>query len=185
MPQNKDPSLLRRAQALQPEALAEVYDAYSPAIYAYALRLLGDPQLAEECTAETFFRWLKALQNGGGPVNGLRPYLYRVAHNWITDVYRRKPMAELPMDDLQTPASDPPPDQLAEQRLRQEQARAALQRLTEEQRLVISLRFIEGLELEAVAQAVGKPLTAVKSLQHRALQSLRRILLEREDEDES
>jgi RNA polymerase sigma-70 factor (ECF subfamily) len=57
--------------------------------------------------------------------------------------------------------------------------------LTEEQRLVISLRFIEGLELEAVAQAVGKPLTAVKSLQHRGLQSLRRILLEREEEDES
>lgn len=181
MPHQEDPSLLWRAQALQPEALAEVYDAYSPAIYAYALRLLGDADLAEECTAETFFRLLKALQNGAGTIQNLRPYLYRVAHNWITDLYRRQPFQPLPLEESTSSHSDPPLEHQVEEGLRQAEMRAALQRLTPEQRLVISLRFIEGLDQESVAEALGKPLSAVKALQHRGLQALRRMILKEQE----
>ncbi|MGB9640109.1 MAG: RNA polymerase sigma factor [Anaerolineales bacterium] len=181
MPQNEDPSLLRRVRMLQPEALAEVYDAYSPAIYAYALRLLGDSTLAEECTAETFFRLLKALQTGAGTIQNLRPYLYRVAHNWITDMYRRQPLQPLPFEESALSHSDPPLEHQVEEQWRQAEMRAALQHLTAEQRLVISLRFIEGMDQESVAEALGKPLSAVKALQHRGLQALRRMLLKDEE----
>ncbi|MGB9672627.1 MAG: RNA polymerase sigma factor [Anaerolineales bacterium] len=180
MLQNEDDSFLLRLRALQPDALAEVYDTYSQAIYAYALHLLSNSELAEECTAETFYRLLKALQNGAG-VQNLRPYLYRVAHNWITDYYRRQPLEPIGLTDSHTSKSDPPLEHQVEERMRQAQMRAALQRLTPEQRLVVSLRFIEGLDLESVAEAVGKPLTAVKALQHRALQSLRRMLVKDEE----
>ena len=56
-------------------------------------------------------------------------------------------------------------------------ARAALWSLTPEQRLVIALKYFGGLSNEEVAVALGKPISAVKSLQHRALDALRRLLV--------
>jgi hypothetical protein len=56
--------LLCQAREFNQNALAEIYDIYSTDLYGYALRLLGDPAAAEECVAETFSRFLKALQTG-------------------------------------------------------------------------------------------------------------------------
>lgn len=172
--------LADRLAAFDQQALAEVYDTYSPALYAFALRLLGDENLAEECVAETFLRFLKALQNGSHPIRELKPYLYRLAHNWIQDHYRQK--GRRPLEILDESYADPQRavDEEAEHRLLQEQARAALANLTAEQRLVIVLHFIEGWDQASIASALQKPLTAVKALQHRGLQALRRMLLKEE-----
>jgi DNA-directed RNA polymerase specialized sigma24 family protein len=51
------------------------------------MRLLGHASLAEDCVAETFARFLKALQKRQGPRDHLQAYLYRIAHNWIVDLY--------------------------------------------------------------------------------------------------
>ena len=83
--------LLRRARKFDQQALAEIYDSYSTGLFGYALRLLGDTNLAEECVAEAFTRFLNALHSGKGPKDHLKAYLYRIAHNWITDYYRRHP----------------------------------------------------------------------------------------------
>jgi RNA polymerase sigma-70 factor (ECF subfamily) len=72
------------------------------------------------------------------------------------------------------------PEHQVDVRLEQEQVRSALCALTPEQRQVIVLRFLEGFENDAVAVALQKPISAVKALQHRAIQSLRRMLLEDE-----
>jgi len=64
--------LLALVHRFDEQALAEVYDRYSPGIYRYAVRLLGDQDLAEECVAETFSRFLKALKQGKGPHKYLR-----------------------------------------------------------------------------------------------------------------
>ncbi|NMB67222.1 MAG: sigma-70 family RNA polymerase sigma factor [Chloroflexi bacterium] len=165
--------LLQGARAFDPGCLAELYDRYSPEIYAYAWRLLGDVHLAEDCTAETFTRLLSALRSGGGPSDHLRAYLYRTAHNIATDHYRRHPPADL-SEDLSS--ADPPPEALAGLAQRQRQMRAALLRLTPEQRQVILLRFYQELDPAETAAALGRPTGAVKSLQHRALAALRRLL---------
>lgn len=171
--------LLLGARDFDPDCLAEIYDRYSPEIYAYAWRLLGDAALAEDCTAETFTRLLSALRNGGGPDEHLRAYLYRSAHNWVTDHYRRRPPVDL-SDDL--PGGEPGPENQAQQVIRQRQMRAALLRLTAEQRQVILLRFYQELDPAETAAAVGRPVDAVKALQHRALAALRRILLKEDAE---
>lgn len=177
--------LSERLAAFDEAALGQVYDTYSPALYAFALRLLGDDDLAEECVAETFFRFLKALQNGTQPIRELRPYLYRIAHNWIQDYYRQKGRQSLALLDESLADPQQVVDEESERHLLQEQARAALAHLTADQRLVIVLRFIEGWDQASVAAALQKPLTAVKALQHRGLQSLRRMLLKEESSDES
>lgn len=174
--------LLDRARNFDLQALAEVYDRYSPGIYRYAVRLLGEAQLAEDCVAETFSRFLQALKAGAGPRDYLQAYLYRSAHNWITDYYRRQPPPPLALEEsLQAAETDPPEGQVGEI-LERERVRAALYRLTPDQRQVIVLKFLEGWTNEEIAHALNKPVGAVKSLQHRALASLQRML--RRDEEE-
>ncbi len=167
--------LLQRARELNQAALGAIYDQYSPALYRYAARLLGNADAAEDCVAETFSRFLHALQNGSGPREHLQAYLYRVAHNWITDQWRRAPPPTDPLDP-ELPAHDGDPAQIAGANWERAQVRAALARLTPDQRQVIALKFIEDLENEEIAHALGKPVGAVKSLQHRALGALRRVL---------
>jgi len=168
--------LLAGAARFDQECLAEIYDRYNQALFRYAMRLLGNESYAEECVAETFSRFLKALHAGQGPQEHLQAYLYRIAHNWITDHYRRHtPEAEI--DELDLASRHASPEHQVDARLEQEQVRHALRALTPEQRQVIMLRFVEGLENDTVAAAIQKPVNAVKALQHRAIQSLRRMLL--------
>ncbi len=171
-----DNDLLRRARLLEEQALAEIYDRWSPGLYRYSLRLLGDTDLAEECVAETFSRFLRILREGRGPQDYLQAYLYRMAHNWITDHYRRTPVQYLPLEaDLAEEETSEMGHQIDLESDCQ-QLRAALMRLTSDQRQIILLKYVEGWNNEAIALAVKKPVGAVKSLQHRALESLRRLL---------
>lgn len=168
--------LLRRARGYDLKALAEIYDSYSPSLYGYALRLLGDANLAEECVAETFSRFLDVINDGKGPQTYLKAYLYRIAHNWITDQYRRQSFEILSFDEeINTPNEIYLEEQVT-RRIMQDQLREALYCLTPDQRQVIMLVFIEGWRKAEVAAALGKPVGAIKSLQHRALNSLRKIL---------
>jgi len=176
--------LLNGARCFDAEALAAIYDQYSPVLYAYALRLLGDSDQAEECVADTFYRFLQALRSGAGPEQYLQAYLFRVAHNWITDRYRRQPPPPLELDEQVADGAETDPSKLAWEHIQQQQVRAALIRLTPEQRQVLVLKFWEGMDNEVISAAIQKPVTAVKSLQHRAINALRRIMLHTKKETE-
>jgi len=170
--------LLRSMRAFDQAALAEAYDTYSPRLYRYAWRLLGDAALAEDCVADTFTRLLRALAEGGGPRGHLQAYLYRTAHNWVTDYYRRRrSVSEL---SAAYPDAGVSPGEAAERNLRQDALRTALARLTPDQRQVVALKYLEGWTNEDAARALGKPVTAVKALQHRALAALHKLLAEEE-----
>ena len=181
---SSDKRTLRLARQFDQHTLAEIYDSYSPGLYRYAMRHLGDPDQAEECVAETFSRFLNALHGGGGPQDHIQAYLYRIAHNWITDQYRRQPpiAEDVNQDLLSTPNGNP--QQIGEQNIEQERVRQALMELTPDQRQVIVMKYLEGWSNQEVARIVGKPVGAVKSLQHRAINALQRILLDMSDEDE-
>lgn len=179
---SEESRLLDAARQFESQALAQIYDMYSPGLYRYAMRRLGDVQLAEDCVAETFSRFLHALRSWRGPRDHLQAYLYRTAHNWIVDCFRReRPNAEL-TDDLPSQTEDTERD--AGLHLQQVRVRAAMRRLTPDQQQVVALKYLEGWENEAIAQALGKPVGAVKSLQHRALAALHRLLLDEVEEDE-
>jgi len=175
--------LLARAKRLDMEALAEIYDLYHSGLYGYAIRLLGDVDLAEDCVAETFSRFLQAMHLGKGPRTFLQAYLYRIAHNWITDQYRRQPIPPLSLTENLYNSSESLPEKEAVENIQKEKVRAALLRLTPEQRQVIMLKYYEGWGNREVAAALDKPLGAVKSLQHRALGALKRMLLPVEEKN--
>jgi len=179
MNESDERQLLAGARRLDGKTLAAVYDRYSPAIYAYAMRLLGNECVAEDCVSETFSRFLKALQHGQGPTDYLKAYLYRVAHNWITDYYRRQPPPTEELGD-QMPDHQLSPASQVEDRLLAERTRRALRLLPPEQQEVVMLRYYEGMQLDEIAAAMGKTLCATKALQHRGLTALRKMFAEEE-----
>ena len=176
---SKEQELLQLASQLDEQALAEIYDRYSPVLYRYAMRLLNDTALAEDCVAETFARFLKALQKGQGPRDRLRAYLYRIAHNWIVDSYRDyQQTSEL----YETLRYDEIPEEEAAKRIRQKQIREVIHRLTPNQQKVIALKYLEDWSNEEIAQLLHKTVGAVKSIHHHALVSLQKLLMDGTDE---
>jgi len=174
---SEEQKLLQSASELNTKALAEIYDTFSPGIYRYAMRLLGDVTLAEDCVSETFARFLKSLQERRGPRDNLQAFLYRIAHNWIVDHYRKDGKTVELSDVLRSEADVPEVE--AAKHIRQEQVREAIRQLTPDQQRVILLKYLEDWSNEEVARAMKKPIGAVKSIQHRALKSLYRFLAEK------
>jgi RNA polymerase sigma-70 factor (ECF subfamily) len=170
--------------SLNRQDLIDIYEQHSPGIYRYAVRLLGDPIVAEDCVSETFSRFLGAVRRGGGPIENVRAYLYRVAHNWITDYFRREPLPELPLDVKEHVEPGSNPDKLVSEALERDRVRAALLRLPPEQQQIIQLRFLENWSHEEVALVLGKTIDATRSMQYRAIVSLRRMLTDEPQKDD-
>jgi len=146
--------------------LGALYDTHAPRIFRYVYHRVGIRMVAEDVTSEVFVRFLRARTM---PDN-LPAYLFRIAHNLIVDYLRRAPSVEL-SDELTNARDDPA--QLAEDAFQRARVRRAIARLTPEQQQVIVLKFLEGFANEEIAEIIGKPVGAVKALQHRALTTLR------------
>jgi RNA polymerase sigma-70 factor (ECF subfamily) len=172
--------LLTRARRWDKTALVEIYEGHNAELYRYAARQLGDSALAEECVAETFSRFLHALRSGGGPDQHLRAYLYRIAHNWISDCLQQRPLLALDADPLSDGLSQESPLCEVIERAECDRVRAALAQLTPEQRQVVVLHYLEGWAHAEIARALFKSVGSVKALQHRALATLRRLLMDQE-----
>ena len=67
-----DPELLELSRQFDHPTLALIYDTYSPGLYRYAMRMLGNQYVAEDCVAETFSRFLQALRAKRGPESYLQ-----------------------------------------------------------------------------------------------------------------
>ena len=173
--------LLKKARTYDQEALAKIYDLFSDELYGYAYKHVGTPQIAEDLVAETFQRFLTALERGGGPEDHLRAYLYRITHNLITDLYRREPPPTQELEDEQLVEDSPGPAGIVAEQQEADRVRQALRLLTPDQRQVLTLKFLEGWSSAEIAQSMEKSLGAVKALQHRGVASLQRILLENQD----
>lgn len=173
-----DQARLRRARAFDRGALTAIYDEYHHPIYRYIYRRVNEVETARDLTAEVFRRFLHALQNGKGPEEQLRAWLYRTAHNIVVDHYRRQQHRQhLSLKENLVNVNDDPV-RLAEDQILGEQVKSALWQLTPAQRQVITLKFLEGLSNEETAVVLHKPVGAVKSLQHRALAALQRLLVQ-------
>ncbi len=150
--------------------LGDIYDTYAPQIFRYIYHRLGDQCLAEDLTGEVFVRFLHAR-----PMYiNLSAFLYRMAHNLIVDYLRTHKPTQLLDDQIISDHGDPA--QMAEIEVERTRLRRAILRLAPAQQQVIVLKFLEGLANEEIARVVDKPVSAVKSLQHRGLVALRDLL---------
>ena len=106
------------------------------------------------------------------------PWLYTIARNLIIDHYRKEDRTpeQVPIEDLSIPAEEKIPEQHLSTMNNKDCLKNALQKLTEIQQQVIIGKFIEDRSNEEVAALTNRTIGAIKSLQHRALASLRRYI---------
>jgi RNA polymerase sigma-70 factor (ECF subfamily) len=169
--------LTQRAVSGDSNAFAALYDFYVEQIYRFILFRVGNEQTAEDLTSQVF---LKAWDNlGSYQIRGLpfKAWLFRIARNSVIDYYRTyKETTPLEPSALTMPDPAAEVSDQVEQQLQAEELRLALQQLTEDQRQVLTLRFIEGLSTAEVANVMGKRQGAIRALQMRGLQALAEII---------
>jgi RNA polymerase sigma-70 factor (ECF subfamily) len=169
--------LMRQASQGNHDALREIYDTYFPAVFRYLRLRVNQVQEAEDLTADVFLKLVAAFQHRRMPRKSLRGWLFRVAHNLMVDHYGKKQRFTLTALTEWIPATEhaDPEIQLVRS-VGAEAARAAVQSLAFEQQEVIILRFGHMLSLQETADIMNKSISAVKSLQFRALNNLRKTL---------
>lgn len=167
--------LMERAQARDAAAFAELYQEYAPRIASYlARRLGGRTSEVEDLTADVFakvFEKLDQYQDRGVP---FAAWLFRIARNQLIDHLRALPRQPMVGIDAALDVREPGSFQALDRHLAADQIRDGMQRLTDEQRRVIGLRFVEGRTTAQTAHSLAKSEEAVKKLQSRALASLKR-----------
>jgi RNA polymerase sigma-70 factor (ECF subfamily) len=172
-------------QAGDKAEFARLMDAYSTPIYRQALKMLADPQDAEDALQTTF---LKAFQHIGEfeGRSSLSTWLYRIAANEALMLLRRK-RPELPLDEepeegeaLPRPFQFADWGHLPERELLSGEAKKqfdrAVQKLPEKLRIVFLLRDMEGLSIKETSEALNLSETAVKTRLLRARLNLREAL---------
>jgi RNA polymerase sigma-70 factor, ECF subfamily len=169
-------ALLQRAIEYDQTALGEIYDRYAAKIYSYMLYHTGDQELAEDLTASVFIKMLNAIRAEKAWQQSFSGWLYRIAHNVLVDHFRRDGRYATQELDERLPLSSPDVLSKAEESISSERVKKAMIHLTEEQQMVIVLKFFEERSNVEVAQVMGKTEGAIKSLQYRALAALRRHL---------
>jgi len=168
--------IVRRAQAYDEEALQALYEVYHPKVYNYAFLQMGDVQAAEDLAADVMLKMLESIRKYQFKGLPFSAWVFRIARNRLIDLHRRrKRRGEVDLSEslAGTLAS---PQAMAERALERGQLQVAFKHLTDEQRQVIVLKFIEGFDNRSVGNIMGRSEGAIKSLQHRALGALRRVL---------
>ena len=177
--------LVRRAQAGDRRAFAELVLAHQQFVYNLALRALGDPHEAEDVSQEAFVRAWQALPRFRGQAR-FRTWLYRIAANLCynrlprlrreLDALGAEEIANLPSESVGNPLSG----------LEAQERRAFLHRqidaLPESYRMLIVLRYQQELSYAEIAEVVGLPLGTVKTGLFRARERLKEALLQFEED---
>lgn len=164
--------LVTKARHGDSDALACLCSAFYARILKY-MRYRTDEATAMDLTATTFLKVVRGIDSQNGSFHA---WIYRIARNVVTDHARkRKVRQEQPMDE-QTVDSALAQADPATTVARQEDLRAAIAQLTDEQRELVTLKFIEGMSNNEIAEIMGLNHGAIRALQFRALSALRNIL---------
>ncbi len=169
--------LLAKAQFGDQTALRSIYDQYFPPVYQFIRLRIADREDARDIAADVFMDFFSALQRRKAPTTSLRAWLFKVARNKLYDHYGKR--RQFPTETLEewVPAdSENGPEARFMAGARAERVRRALHALPVDQQEVLLLRFGQGLNLEETADLMNKSLSAVKSLQFRAVSTLRERL---------
>jgi RNA polymerase sigma-70 factor (ECF subfamily) len=174
--------LVLRACVRDQAAFSELYTLYFERIYRYVRLKVGSASEAEDITSIVFFNaWRTIDRFSPQRDTSFAAWLFRIARHAVIDRYRRS------RDTLSLDSSEeqpaiahtailPGPEALVERQIDIDELYAALRRLNSEQREVVLLRFVEGLSAREVGEIMGKHEGAVRGMQFRAIESLRRIL---------
>jgi RNA polymerase sigma-70 factor (ECF subfamily) len=178
-----DQDVVQRCLAGDPDAFATLVERYGGRVYNVALRITNDPDAANDCAQEAFIRAYRALHQYD-PALPFGPWLYRIATNASLNYVQRWRGHETAVEELPESA-DEPDDRPEATTLRREEVAevvAAMADLPAAYRAALTLRHMQQLSYQEVADALGIPLGTVKTHLHRARAALKARLAARRQE---
>jgi RNA polymerase sigma-70 factor (ECF subfamily) len=168
--------VIQAAKCGDEHSVSALYLGHIAMVFGY-LRACGSPE-ADDVASEVFVGMLRGLSKFDGDESDFRRWLMTIAHRRLIDQRRRQGRNRTDLSDTSLLAAIQ--DRRSPSELRALEMDAALVdafgRLTDAQREVLALRFVADESLQGVAAITGRPTSAVKSLQNRGLESLRRYL---------
>jgi RNA polymerase sigma-70 factor (ECF subfamily) len=169
--------LVEACRAGDREAFRELFETYKDKVYSIALRFSGEAASASDITQDTFVKLFSRIAEFRGD-SSFDSWLYRVVVNACLDHRRRgrkwAPLLEQVAGRFSS-ASVHLDEQLARNQTR-ERVRAAVAALEPELRMVVVLRYTEGLSYQEIAEAFGCPPGTVASRLNRAHRDLAKKL---------
>ena len=169
---DNDTTLLAMVQRGNQPAMASLYDRYSSIVYSVALRVLHEPETAEDVLQEVFMQLWRNPSSFIAARGGLGGWLAIVARNRSIDILRRKRPATS-VEDVALASPCNVADE-AERNTLMQLARSVIQQLPREQRRSLEMAFFDGLTHTEIAEITGDPLGTVKTRIRSALLSLRK-----------
>jgi len=169
-PTSEDDRLLIEAAQADPARFVEIYERYVDRIYGFVSRRVDSRAAAEDITSQVFEHALRTIATFEWRGVPFAAWLFRIASNALADHWRAHART----------AQEPPPDMPDERELGEIERRIALyqhvEQLPDLQRRVIEMRFAEERSIREVAAALDRSEGAVKQLQLRALENLRKSM---------
>ena len=156
-------------------AFEELYRAHLRDVYSYSYYRVGNHHDAEDLTEQAFLQAYRHFERARRESNGrpLRPWLIRIAHNLASNYHRdraRRPEAAL--ESVEPPAHPLGTEQIVEGREELRLVMDRLERLSDDRRDALIMRFALGMSNREIARALGRTDGATKVLIHRAIKQL-------------
>jgi RNA polymerase sigma-70 factor (ECF subfamily) len=173
-----DEALVKRLLGGQTQAGDELVRRYCGPLLRYLQHMVRSDQLAEELLQQT---WVSVLDHvdrfdaGGG---GFKAWVYRIATNKANDHWRFRSREKAAGEGLKLVVEVQAPDAGANLETAEQvgRLRSAIEKLPENQRQVILLRYYSGLKFVEIAQTLGCPLNTALGRMHKAVQKLKQLL---------
>jgi len=171
--------LIERAK-VDPNAFGELYEMYVDKIYNYVFRQVGTAAVCEDIVAQTFMKVLENLPKFQWKGISISSWIYRIATNEVYQFFRNKQKKKTVNIDVveHLVASKNNPHHVASRKDTFIYIYDYVEKLPETQKMVITLRFVEGLNNQEIGEIIGKKEGAVRQLVFRALTKLREWLPE-------
>lgn len=183
---DREKFLLEKAKAGDVAAFEELIESYQRKIFNIALRIVGNYDDANDLAQEVLIRIYKSIGNFKEQ-SSLSTWIYRITTNvCLDDIRKRKNRKVISLDEeirvedgemqRQIVSSDPLPEDTAEKGELRELVKDAISSLSDEHRLVIVLRDLQGFSYEEIARILKCPEGTVKSRINRARLTLKNVL---------
>lgn len=174
-------SLLERIQQGDRDAVMEAYEVHFADLYRFVRLRVPQATLAEDIVSDVFVTLLECVGKPNAPRSHLRGWLFKVARTQLQAHLQSIGNARIALqweslEEWMPAMIESNPEHLLGDVFDQQRLQHALNMLNSDHQEVLLLRFGQQLSLQETAETVGKSISAVKSIQFRALQTLRQIM---------
>lgn len=175
-----DADLARRCRRGDPDAWRALVRRVSPLVYRISVRMLGRGPEAEDAGQEVLMRVHRSFA-AFDPTRPLAPWVARMTYNVCLKQLARRKRPGGPSGDPEQVGHLPDlgassPEEFAARAEAGDLISAALERLTAEDRVLVTLTYQDGMSNSEVAEAMDMPIGTVKTRLYRARARLRRLL---------